>query len=178
MDHVPKFPLVFDPRGATTPDIPPPPRFGCPMHVERAKLLALVLAFVQSALLCGAHPTHPGCSPLGPLPGHGPAAPGTGGYTLTLSPGPDANSPLTLTLQGPPFKGFLITATTGVSLSVPPASQGVAQTACGGVGHNSPVVKDSVTAHLAVTGPATLTFYVVQSGYTWFGPQTLHLPTQ
>jgi hypothetical protein len=146
------------------------------MHVERAKLLALVLAL--AALLCGAHPTHPGCSTLGPLPGHGPpAAPGAGGYTLTLSPGPDANSPLTLTLKGPPFRGFLITARSGGSLSVPPASQGVAQTACGGVGHNSPVVKDSVTAHLAVTGPVTLTFYVVQSGHTWF-TQTLQLPTQ
>lgn len=123
----------------------------------------------------GAHPSRPECG--GPTGGHGPAAAGSGGFTLRGPPGGvAAGATAALTLRGPvPFRGFLVTPNTadaahGGAFASAPAG---ARLICGGVGHASAAAKDAMTLPWrapAAAGDVAMRFFVVVGASEWYGP--------
>ena len=142
-----------------------------PPSALRMRIGLLLLLLICTA--AWAHPSRPECG--GPERGHGPASPGSGGYSLSApAGGVAANATAALTLRGPaPFRGFLVTPTgnaaRGGAFTAPPGTRLV----CGGVGHASSAVKEAVTLPWRAPdapGDVAFTFYVLASAAEWYGP--------
>ena len=121
-------------------------------------ILGLIVALC--ALGAHGHPFHAGCENPATGP-HGAATAGNGGYSIVPGGGEGK-----FTLRGPPFRGFLIQPASG-DVSLAASGDGV-QAACSGVGHTSPLEKNSV--EFTASGHGGVRFFVLTGLQTWYGP--------